>query len=184
MNQRNAAQVGNKLVEFFAAENSTLAEGEPHHHTERIRSAIFWDAWEAVPNEAIWTRIQRDGDNRPIIVALHGHQLYLLDVLDDDQRGELPHLAPPAECQMVWVEPGAGSVKVRFTHRTDAASPAPRSAEWRFELRDGTTLTIPTYIGADGEFEDNEAFARALCRALGFEGDFGSEETVVELEAA
>lgn len=183
MNQRNSARVGNSLVEFHAAENRALADGVPHRDTERVRSAIFQACSEAVPDDAIWTRIQRDGDNRPIIVALHGQQLYVLDVLDDDERGERPDLAPPAECQMVWIEPGAGRVSLSFRHRVAGPINMPRSAEWRFELSDGLTLTIPTYIGSDGEVPDPELFARALCQALGFEGDFGGEASIEALAA-
>jgi hypothetical protein len=161
------------MAEFHAAEAATPGERRAH---PRVHGAVFDQLYDFVPDGAIAALVQRDGDNAPTIVAYHHDQLYILELLDSgDEISQ-----PPTRCRMFHLTPGNGAVEVVTRYRSRQADVAARGADWHFELEGGTSLTIETYMGPDGEVEDREALAQAIARALGWEMDLPVTEVAVE----
>jgi hypothetical protein len=176
MNRSEAEQVAASMREFF------MAEGESPIETEGKYAASFDEAYEHLPEGAIFTRIQRDEDAAPQILALKGKALYMMAVEEADQAG--PGGQPPTSCTMFQVGPGAAVVRTRskFWTRT-GPGPATRTTKWEFDFRDGPLIVIEAHFDpAHPENDGRENFAQALAAALGWE--LPRLEQEVSLEAA
>lgn len=171
MNQQQAAEIAREMARFHAAELKTNV-GDTR--VEQVHRAVFHQAFEFIPETSIAALIQRDGDNEPIVVAIDGHQLYLLSVLPAEND-----LSQPAtECRIVHVEPGRGSVAVRTKYRPAIGRHPSRSATWEFKIADEITMTIETSFHPEDEIDQREAVAQALARALGWQASSRRPETV------
>lgn len=162
MTRGQAAEIAREMARFRAAEWRTGAEDA---RIEQIRGAVFDQAFEFIPNTAIVALVQRDGDNEPIVVAIDGHQLYVLSLLPIENEFS----QPPTECRIIHVERGRGSVTVQTRYRPAIGTRPSRSTTWKFEIADEVTLTIKTSFHPEDEIERREAVAQALARALGWQ---------------
>jgi hypothetical protein len=172
MKQEDSANFAHEVSDFYV---KALGVGE-HQENQRIHGAVFDQLFEFVPESAVAAVIQRDGDGAPIVAAFHAAQLYLLEVI----RDENDHRQPATECRMVDVQPGVGSVSVRTRYLQRGDRRPPRSTTWRFEFVDGLTLTIETYFDPDSDVEPREALGRALAAALGWHMDLPDQGHVAE----
>lgn len=162
MTQRQAAEIAREMAGFHAAEWRTSAGDR---RVEQIHGAVFDQAFEFIPDSAVAALIQRDGDNEPVIVAIDGHQLYVLSVLPAENGSP----QPATECRIIHVEPGGGSVTVRTRYRPAIGTRPSRSTTWKFKVADEITMTIETSFHPEDEIEAREAVAQGLARALGWQ---------------
>jgi uncharacterized protein YxjI len=93
------------MTDFYVRERGT----GPNQENLRIQGAVFDQLFEFVPENAVAAMIQRDEDGIPIIAAFYDRQLYLLEVLPEQDAIQQPE----TECRMVHVKPGTGTVRVR-----------------------------------------------------------------------
>jgi hypothetical protein len=159
MNQSEAADVAATMASFYSAEGD-LAADEKH-------AAAFEMAREHLPEGALTTLVQRDGDNAPLLLALKGSALYLLTIADAE-KGVAGPLA--SSCEMLHVAPGVARVRAVTRFRTrGSAGPAPRTTEWTFDLTDGPLISFSAHFHPDQREDGREELAQALARGLGWE---------------
>lgn len=159
MNKADAVDISRDMAQ-------PLAEGHEEFAKTfgRIQGAIFDQAYEFIPSNAVVALVERDSEPWTL-VALDGQQLYFLTV-SEIEDGLLAQ--PPTKCRMLHVEPGVGSVEMetKFHHRHGPRGT--RDTVWRFQLG-GVDLTIETHFDPErARVEDGEVLAQALAKALGW----------------
>jgi hypothetical protein len=171
VNQKDSSRVAREMAAAYGR-----LPGRPIHPDAAL-NAVFAQVYEFLPAEAVAAVIKpgpgdrgHQADPWPIVAALAGAELYLLECLAAADSGVVG-----SSCQLVHLEPGRARVEVETRYRgaqTGPESPV-RETVWRFDLPGERTLTIETITSPDGELDDSERLARALAQGLGWQADGG-----------
>lgn len=161
-------EINESLLEW--GQIAATTEGDPlgvvefPNGLEAAKAVIRRQATDLVPTTATIAAIGR-GEKAPMIAAASpaDRALYLLDVLPLEQ----PPAAARGRCYRLALDPSRCNVSMISEYRQQFGGDF-RLAEWAFELGD-VDLRFESHTDIDGEASNQEAFARALCEAIGWE---------------
>ncbi len=158
MIQSEAAEIAGRVSKFYIDQL-----GKPSAEAIGIQNAIFYLAFEFIPDGAIADQVVLDGDKAPTVLAIDGAQLYILSA--KPKKGDE---IIPAVCRTISLTPNTDSVTVEVKHWVTGDLDPPREVIWQFDFADDVSVTLKTTRSAEGAVSGPEGLAQAIARAIGW----------------
>lgn len=131
MEQAEAVHHARRMTEAVATFSQNQGVAPETSRMEEFHNAAFSQAFEFIPNGAVAIVITTtEEEGLPMLVAVHGQQLYKLVFGEFDLRGDE---SPPTLCEMLNLTPENCTVVIETLYAA-AAPPgrATRIADWNF----------------------------------------------------